>query len=274
MWSGWVPHIGGPILPACKPSVLIGGLPAARVGDNAYCNGPPDVIVQGSSNVFIGGQMAARMGDRTAHGGIIIFGNPRVWIGENGAKPAAPLSAGEVRNLLGSSAFPGQQSYGNCGVQSSEQVIFLDTGNRIPEKEILDQAISMGIAGTGNPADASSVGATSADGRKELLAHYGVQSTVQPTTREALGSAIRGGKGVIVNVNAGVLWNDDNVQGSHAIVVTDGTFDNDGNLQTVTVNDTGIGQRHEISAEHLMDAADARDGGSQMNVTNDRVFIP
>jgi uncharacterized Zn-binding protein involved in type VI secretion len=84
MTTGTVPHVGGPILPVCMPNVLIGGMPAARVGDPAYCNGPPDVIVQGSSTVLIGGQMAARLGDMTAHGGVIVIGDPTVLIGDGG----------------------------------------------------------------------------------------------------------------------------------------------------------------------------------------------
>jgi len=81
MWDGTVPHVGGPILPVCDPAVLTGGLPAARVGDLAYCNGPPDAIVEGSVTVLIGGQMAARLGDMTVHGGVIVFGDPTVLIG-------------------------------------------------------------------------------------------------------------------------------------------------------------------------------------------------
>ena len=76
-----VPHVGGPILPPCCPLVLIGGLPAARVGDMAVCVGPPDVIALGSFTVLIGGQPAARMGDLTAHGGAIVLGLPTVLIG-------------------------------------------------------------------------------------------------------------------------------------------------------------------------------------------------
>ncbi|MGA2725604.1 MAG: PAAR domain-containing protein [Bryobacteraceae bacterium] len=81
MVTGVVPHAGGPILPPCCPTVLIGSLPAARVGDQATCVGPPDVISQGSSTVLIGDQPAARMGDSTAHGGKIVLGFPTVLIG-------------------------------------------------------------------------------------------------------------------------------------------------------------------------------------------------
>ena len=81
MVTGLVPHVGGPILPPCCPTVLIGSLCAARVGDMATCAGPPDVIVLGSFTVLIGGQPAARMSDMTAHGGVIVMGWPTVLIG-------------------------------------------------------------------------------------------------------------------------------------------------------------------------------------------------
>ena len=73
-------HVGGPILPPGAPTVLIGGLPAARMGDMATCVGPPDTIVKGSLKVIIGGKPAARMGDMTAHGGVIVAGYPLVMI--------------------------------------------------------------------------------------------------------------------------------------------------------------------------------------------------
>jgi uncharacterized Zn-binding protein involved in type VI secretion len=77
-----VPHVGGPIIPPGCPTVLIGGMPAARVGDMAVCVGPPDVILPpGSPTVLIGGMPAARMGDLTAHGGVIVLGCPTVLIG-------------------------------------------------------------------------------------------------------------------------------------------------------------------------------------------------
>ncbi len=76
-----IPHVGGPILPPCCPTVLIGGMPAARVGDMCLCVGPPDVIALGSFTVLIGGMPAARLGDLTAHGGTITVGCPTVIIG-------------------------------------------------------------------------------------------------------------------------------------------------------------------------------------------------
>jgi uncharacterized Zn-binding protein involved in type VI secretion len=81
MITALVPHVGGPILPPGMPVVLIGGVPAARATDIAFCVGPTDVIVEGSTTVMIGGLPAARVGDTTAHGGVIVQGCPNVNIG-------------------------------------------------------------------------------------------------------------------------------------------------------------------------------------------------
>jgi uncharacterized Zn-binding protein involved in type VI secretion len=82
MVTGIVPHVGGPILPPGEPTVLIGMLPAARVGDMLTCVGPPDTIAKGSMTVMIGNKPAARLLDLTAHGGTIVGpGEPTVMIG-------------------------------------------------------------------------------------------------------------------------------------------------------------------------------------------------
>ncbi len=81
MVTGVVPHVGGPISgPGC-PTVLIGNMPAARVGDMLVCVGPPDSIAMGSMTVLIGGQPAAQMGSLCAHGGTVVVGFPTVLIG-------------------------------------------------------------------------------------------------------------------------------------------------------------------------------------------------
>ena len=76
-----IPHVGGPIVGPGSPTVLIGNLPAAALGDTCTCVGPPDATIKGSATVLIGGKPAARMGDTTAHGGSIVIGCPTVQIG-------------------------------------------------------------------------------------------------------------------------------------------------------------------------------------------------
>lgn len=70
------------------PNVLIGGLPAAVLGDMHACAmpplagpHPPTPIAKGSATVLIGGRPAARMGDLTGCGAPIIMGMPTVQIG-------------------------------------------------------------------------------------------------------------------------------------------------------------------------------------------------
>src|SRR5215510_1761343 len=66
-----------------SPDVMIGGKPAARVGDGAASGAP---VVEGSPNVFINGRPAAIAGGRNGCGGVVVGGSSNVFI--NG-RPAA-----------------------------------------------------------------------------------------------------------------------------------------------------------------------------------------
>lgn len=103
-----VPHVGGPIMPPGVLTVLIGGMPAATLGNMCVCVGPPDTIVIGSTGVFIGGKPAARMGDSCAHGGVIAAGLPTVLIGEIGI--VSPEGLAMILGMINSS-----NSVVNCG---------------------------------------------------------------------------------------------------------------------------------------------------------------
>lgn len=70
------------------PTVMIGGMPAARIGDLHACAfpplagpHPPNAIVSGSATVMIGGAPAARVGDLTGCGAPILAGAFNVQIG-------------------------------------------------------------------------------------------------------------------------------------------------------------------------------------------------
>ena len=68
-------------------TVLIGGMPAAVLGDTHVCSFPPPAVhpptplAKGSGTVLIGGRPAARMGDTAACGAPIVTGLPTVIIG-------------------------------------------------------------------------------------------------------------------------------------------------------------------------------------------------
>jgi hypothetical protein len=80
------------------PTVLIGGMPAATLGDMCTCAGPPDTIILGSVGVMIGGKPAARMGDMCAHGGTIVVGCPTVLIGE--VMPGAIVNSAVISSVF------------------------------------------------------------------------------------------------------------------------------------------------------------------------------
>lgn len=89
-------------------TVLTGELPAARSTDMAVCVGPPDVIALGSTAVMIGGSPAARVGDLTAHGGgiaalqadaaCLAINNTSLHAGE----PITLIVSGATQSSLGS----------------------------------------------------------------------------------------------------------------------------------------------------------------------------
>jgi uncharacterized Zn-binding protein involved in type VI secretion len=77
-----IPHIGGPVVGPGSSTVMIEGLPAARVSDMALCTAPvPDVIATGSMSVMVNGLPLARVGDMTVHGGVILVGASTVQAG-------------------------------------------------------------------------------------------------------------------------------------------------------------------------------------------------
>lgn len=68
-------------------TVLIGGLPAAVLGDMHTCAFPPPAVhpptplAKGSGTVLVGGRPAARLGDTSACGAPILTGCTSVIVG-------------------------------------------------------------------------------------------------------------------------------------------------------------------------------------------------
>ena len=87
----------------------------------ATCVGPPDVIAMGSPTVLIGNLMAARMGDPTVHGGVIVLGCPTVMIGIPGmgsvvtVSPMAP-GLGAAANVSVAAYIAGGHSWWLAGI--------------------------------------------------------------------------------------------------------------------------------------------------------------
>ncbi len=123
-----IPHVGGPIMGPGVPTVLIGGMPAAVMGDMCTCVGPPDSIILGSVGVLIGGKPAARMGDMTAHGGTITLGCPTVLIGEISPGNVMTATSMTILEKFSLEASGGQQSASSAAQQSVSMQQAADNG--------------------------------------------------------------------------------------------------------------------------------------------------
>lgn len=274
------PPPGLPIATVGAADVLIGGQPAARLGDQSLCLAPaptPNPITRGAYPVPISGMPAARLTDPATHPGSLIAppccptvliglagttGNPRV-----GTLACQAAAGGRASNAT-------QQSYNNCGVESSRQLINQATGANVGENALLTQAINSGnAAGTPGAALQFANGGTNPATRQALLAANGVPSIVQPTTMENLGLAMSRGQGAIVALDAAPLWGPPQPPGSlHAVTVTGIEYDDAGNPTNVIINDTGTGQCGQRVLAARFNQATAAHPNSRLNVTSNPLW--
>lgn len=270
------PHLGGPVLPPGAPTVLIGGKPAARMGDTVVCAGlATDSIQDGAFPVSIERNPAARMSDRTAHGGVITTGEPTVLIGLAGTTGNVLVGTAFCNDAAsGRSSGSTQQSYNNCGVESSRQIINHATGSNITEDGLLQSAINQGLAsGTPGQPIAFAAGGTNALARQAILANNGVPSAVMATNPGTLGLSLSRGQGIIASLDAAHLWGPPTPPGSlHAVSVTGIEYDDAGKRVAVIINDTGSGQCGQRVPADQFDRATAAHPNSQLNVTTNPIF--
>ena len=168
--------------------------------------------------------------------------------------------------------FPGQQSYGNCGVQSARQLVEQAKGKvNKTEKQFLDDAVTSCSVST-SPDPTQSGGSNSAK-RRCIMQQYGVSSSIADANIANVDAALRDGKGVIITADAKTLWATQGIpgpSGMHAVVITNGIYDSTGKLTGVDINDTGVGTRYALSTQELDTAM--KSGTGLMNVTDDRIW--
>jgi uncharacterized Zn-binding protein involved in type VI secretion len=278
-----LPHApaGVPISAVGAATVLIGGEPAARMGDFSLCPTPapvPNAIMRGAFPVPIMNMPAARMTDSgtAPHAGVIMPPCcPTVLIGLSGTtgNPRIGKLACEAA-ADGRSSKKTRQSYENCGVESSRQIINQANRTAVDEKSLLQNAINNGWAdGTPGMPPAAADGGTSAAGRAAILRSAGVNSTVQVNTLENLGLASSRGQGLIANLDPALLWGQGTPGKGHAVAVTGVKYDDAGNVTHVVINDTGTGKcGQEVDVATWNKAVAGKVGGSSLNVTNTPIW--
>lgn len=143
----------------------------------------------------------------------------------------------------------GNNSFGihnDCGVACVTQILIL-SGKKVTENDVLRVAISEGLCNITDITMGTN-GATSAIHRASLLSKFNIKSRVELAKTKKIASYIEHGHGVIVSVDAGLLWNRTiDVGIGHAIVLY-GTIHraSDGVLMGFVVCDTGSGNMKQF----------------------------
>ena len=300
------PHVGGPVLPPASPTVVTGFLPQARATDKCTCAGPPDFIVTGSGSVLIDGLNAARKTDRTMHqpAGTVMMGFASVDIGG----PTVGVTLGGVRSATSACAAaattripaPGavdnagnplpagttKQSYNNCGIESSRQIINTVSPPGITQEQLLTQATTTtGVPPGGSTAQPLAVtgsstynsGGTWDWSQQAILQNNGVPSQMQAPTSANVTQGVAEGRGVIANLDASFIWGAGTPPGAwHAVLVTGAQYDANGNLLNLIINDTGNNPPNNCGASYsaaTIQSAMTAHGGNIVT-TNNRVWPP
>lgn len=103
---------------------------------------------------------------------------------------------------------------GDCGLVSCSNLLEM-AGIDADENTVVQYALQNGLCDNPDPNgslwsdDGENRGGTNPDERVELLKHFGVDATEQSgLSPDQVADAVESGKGVLISVNAGELWND------------------------------------------------------------------
>lgn len=142
---------------------------------------------------------------------------------------------------------------GNCGLVSICNMLRRADSN-ITEDDVTRCAITNGLCDYDPSGDASSNGGTTLEMRKDVLTKLGISSDIYPSNNggslETIADAIDSGKGVVISVNAGALWDCDDgsptffgmARSNHCIAVTGIARDaSTGEITGVYIADSGRG---------------------------------
>lgn len=223
------PHGPGVVING-SPTVSIGFLPAARMGDSLLeAIGPPNKIVTGCMTVLIGDDGGAPGGGGLA--GALAGAAVGAAFGAAIAGPVGALIGGVVGGIVGAFVQPawrplfGQEKPMSCGIASSRMVIATCLGKDVPEGDLRTQ--SQNYPGAYDPANGTGMGNLT-----ELLRANGVANASEPKSGQTvtdLQNATAGGDPAIIHYN--------NPGGGGHFVVVDGVRTNPDGSRTVLVRD-------------------------------------
>ncbi len=279
---------------------------AAAGGDVHVCTTPwpvpphgPAVDIQGSPTVLCVGARLARQGDQLLEAigpaNTITGGCMTVLVGAAGivgnvpAGQAACVAARGGRNPAPGTVYPpglaaaGQpipsntpgQSYNNCGVEVSRQIINQANGSSVSQETLLNQSMAANRANQ-VPGNMWASGGTLPSQRVQIMGANGVAAHEEAPTMGNMESAVAAGRGVSVDVWAGSMpnWAGQGLApgtGGHNILVTGVEYDDNGNPINVIINDTGVGQCSQ-SVPYAQFQNALMGGGNTHVVTNNSIW--
>ena len=187
----------------------------------------------------------------------------------------SPLETGRGFNYEQGNAVPGFD--GTCGLVSVQNVLTMANINKT-EKEIVNFARSTNSIHPDAYGKTQKIcgptGGTCPKRRQELLAHNGVSSTLETQSIDNLAAAIEQGKGVIISVDADVLWKTRSPPpppAPHAVVVTSVTRDPQGKIIGFNITDSGNRPPEPTNFYTVNDIERAFLKYRKMNVTENRI---
>ena len=160
------------------------------------------------------------------------------------------------------------QFLGTCGLVSCVNILRLAGLTEITEADIVDFAVKYGLCDVS--LDPGSNGGTNFLHRQCILRCFGVESELAPASIPAIAHYVASGRGVIVSVDAGELWEDPQyLNGLHAIIVTSVKTDLDGTILGFYICDSGRGE--DADSSRYIDVNHMARALSQLpiNVTSD-----
>lgn len=141
---------------------------------------------------------------------------------------------------------------GTCALTSIANLL-TQTGRPTSESQVVNLAINNNWAVNNPNLPPSQLGGSNVNGQRAILDHYGLRNDVIVGYNEnGLANLIRSGRGVIIAVNAGYLWSDNqyigNGQVNHAITLTGAVYsETDGSLAGFYVSDSGRGKVSDMT---------------------------
>jgi hypothetical protein len=166
---------------------------------------------------------------------------------------------------------------GTCGLCSCENVL-RSFGLDVTETDIVTFAAQRGLCGTDDP-DPRQNGGTTTEWQAEILTRHGIPASASyGGSMEDLAGNIEQGRGVIVEVDAGVLWERPEYsnwlgQPNHAITVTGVARDPmTGDIQGFFINDSGTGKAAQFVDASVMREAWEQAGGQQVVTAENRSY--